>query len=566
MIRQRKLLESLEPQPQTNQTATTRVATPEEQATRLVEEQEAVEAAFLHLLDGQLDSALQLLQPHAARAQDTRTLTTLARIRSLQGEFNEAFELLGRAERLDPADAKVLYFTAELLKLRGRFGEEVLYRRRIAYAKADGPAEPYVRLIAAIAKSAPAGKEPPLAEIRLALNQITSAIDRIPELCTDVARSIFPIKPLSNEALRLYRAADPPQDGERDVSATWMSLPQWCARQAFALHRIGEFGSPGRRPMLAELHDAIVHPSFQWIPILDEGSVALSGLASSRIRLRNEDPRSPLLMAGADSALFRLPRSVSLWKEPALLIGGNGSYYHDLIEYIGRLAVAERLGLSQDVPLVVNENLAPHQLELFGLLGIAPDRLMRVGVTTPVQFRRLLVPSRLAAGGRWFDKLLPTWYRQRMQPFMHLPARATRKLYLSRSAMTRRRVDNESEVLAALAPLGFECVRPETLSVRAQIALFSEASHIVGSSGAAFTNMLFSPPRTRLVVLQNRHLVEGGGDLYFDALGKACGHLASTLSCRPVRVASSERAIDADVEVNVAQLVSQLATDNVGAP
>jgi len=168
------------------------------------------------------------------------------------------------------------------------------------------------------------------------------------------------------------------------------------------------------------------------------------------------------------------------------------------------------------------------------------------------------VPTRLSAGGRWFDPLLAAWYRQRLAAHLH-DGRPTRKLYVSRGGTARRRIDNETEVEAALRGAGFETVRPETLSVLEQVRLFSQASHVIGSSGAALTNTLFCPPGARVVVLQNRHLVEGGGDLYFDALATACGHVAATVSCTPTRAAPGQRAIDADLAVDCTALLDALA-------
>ena len=533
--------------------------TDEERSARLEEERQATDAAFVHLQEGLLDDALAELLPHASDAQDTRTLTTIARIRGAQGQFDEAFNLFQRAERLDPADPKVLVFTADLLKIRGRHVEELQYRRRAAFTNAEAPTEVFVNLIAAIGKAAPRGKPPPISEIRIALDRIQRADDLPPEKMVDVAKSIYGIKALASEATALYLSASPCAAHERDVTATWTTLAQWCKSRNAPLHAVAAFGAPGRRPLLAELKDAIVHPGMQWMPLLDDGTAILSGFASRRIRLRSEDVASPLLMAGVKTAVLRLPKEVPVVDGPAILLGGNGTYHHDLVEYVGSLAIAEKLRIGQDAKLIVNEKLAPHQKELFELLGIGPERLLHVPVGAPMRFRHLLLPSRLSAGGRWFDSLLPAWYRERLAPLrLHGPA-PSRRLYLSRTDTTRRRIDNEAEVMAELSALGFESVRPETLSLKDQIALFSQASHIVGSSGAALATMLFTPPRARIVVLQNEHLVEGGGDLYFDALATACDHAMATLPCRPTRLVNNQRAIDADLFVDIGQLRGSIA-------
>jgi capsular polysaccharide biosynthesis protein len=555
MARQRKLLGALNSGPSI---AAASLHVPQASAEALAEikarEQAAVQQAFSLLNEGQLDAAAALLDPLAIQAQDPQVLTTLARIRSIQGDFDAAFALLSMAERIDPSDLKVIQITADLLKLTRRPVEELHYRRRAAYIKAEGQTEAFVRLIVAIVKAAPVGQQPPLAEIRLALDRLKTSPPLTPELQLELAKALFSVDKLAAEARQLYEQIDPPAAGDVDLLARWKPLLHWCETSGTPVHRITDFGVPGKRPTLAEARDAVVHPAFQWMPILDGGTTVLSQFAASRIRTRSEDAGSPLLMAGHKFALFRLSGEPRVISEPTLLIGGIGNYYHDLVEYLPGLAIAETLGVAAEARLLVPADAAPHLRQMLQLLGVAPERLLPVERHQVVRFAKLYIPTRLPAGGRWIDRLLPHWYRERLSPFLVAPSEAHRKLYLSREGTTRRRIQNEAEVVARLEAAGFESVRPETLSVAEQVRLFSQASHIVGSSGAALTNMLFSPPGAQVVILQNRQLVQGGGDLYFDALAAACGHAASTLECTPAHLSPGVRSIDADLVADLDQL------------
>lgn len=555
MARQHRLLASLDPpkarrQPQLS---------PEQVAAQRANDDAAVAAAFAHLSEGRLDDAVALLQPLREAAQDPRVHTTLARIRMQQGRFDAAREALARAESLDPSDTKVAHFTAELLRIEGRFVEEVQYRRRVAFATAEPPAVACLNLLTALVKASAGHGRPALSEARLVLEKLCAAPDATRDLRLQAARTVFGLPGFESEALALYGADDPARAEERDVIARWTTLRPWCQVHQQPLHRIAEFGEPGRRPLLAQLQDAILLPGFQWLPLVDEGRVAFQDLTASRVRTRDEDPHSPLVMASADKAVFRLPASLPEVEGPVIVLGGNVGYYHDLVEYVGALAVPETLGLGADLRLLVCAPLPKHLVELFALLGIDERRLLPWDPAQPVKVSELWLPTRLAAGGRWFDSLLAHWYRQRLAPYL-ARTEPRRRLYLSRAGTSRRRVQNEEAVAAALATLGFESVRPETLSVREQVELFSQARSIVGSSGAAFTNMLFAPPGAQVVVLQNQHLVAGGGDLYFDALATACGHTATTIGCTPVRLGPGERAIDADLSVDCDALLAALET------
>lgn len=67
-----------------------------------------------------------------------------------------------------------------------------------------------------------------------------------------------------------------------------------------------------------------------------------------------------------------------------------------------------------------------------------------------------------------------------------------RKIYISRSKSTKRRIKNEAELLPILAKYGVEVVYPEELSYRDQVQLFFESRYIIGPHGAGFTNTFFS--------------------------------------------------------------------------
>lgn len=554
MARQHRLMESLGPSEQS-----TRDPLPSPRAPpapeSLAAEEAALEAAFGALAEGNEAAAESLLLPFEAVAGKAKTLTTLARLKSNAGDFDAALALLFRAEALDRTDRKVWYFLAEHFRLRRDPAKELHYRRRLAYADKVVPAERYIELMRAIVGAAPRNKQPLLSEIKLAYRKIRAAEPLSADQHINLAKSLYAVDALRQDARAHYMAAAPCQEHQLDVTASWVRLQDWCAQESLPLVHLKEDGVPGRRPKVASLRDVWVLPHFQWTPVMGNGRAVPSGFATSRFRPRDEAPTSPLLMWDSAHAELRVPRNLPVIDTPALLVGGIGHYYHDTIEYFSALAVANTAGIGMDLPIVVNDDLAPHQIELLGLLGYSGDRLIRLRSDQPVAFKHLVVPTRLAFGGRWIDPLLPQWYRQRLAPAISTPA--TRKLYLSRSTAVRRRVDNEDELVVMLAAQGYEIIRPEHLTVRRQISLFATASHIVAPTGAALTNMIYAPPGAAITVLYNRLLMRSGGDLYFDALAEACGHRITKVECRPAsRVV--QRSIDADLLVDIATVRSAL--------
>jgi capsular polysaccharide biosynthesis protein len=85
-----------------------------------------------------------------------------------------------------------------------------------------------------------------------------------------------------------------------------------------------------------------------------------------------------------------------------------------------------------------------------------------------------------------------------------LPVLPRRRLYVTRRDALTRRVVNEDEVVAALSPLGFETVELEGMAVVEQALLFASAELVVGSHGAGFSNLVFSPVGTGVLEFEVR--------------------------------------------------------------
>lgn len=79
------------------------------------------------------------------------------------------------------------------------------------------------------------------------------------------------------------------------------------------------------------------------------------------------------------------------------------------------------------------------------------------------------------------------------------------RVFVSRGGMRTdwayRELENEPELEAVAAEMGFAVVRPETLPWREQLALFSGARVVAGEFGSGIHNTLFSPAGTKVVAL-----------------------------------------------------------------
>lgn len=556
MARQQRLLASLgDTQSPVVTSQRPSVATHE----RIRDEEVALAEALAALEHGDIAAARVLLSPFLETAILVKTLTTSSRICSTEGQFDEALRRLEQAERIDPTDKKVWRLMAELFAITRRANDEVRYRRKLAFVDRHPPAQVFVDLVRALLKATPKAAPPAKREIRLAVEKLALAPDATAEIRVRMAEAVYAFDVLAKEARTQYRSASTAECGEIDVTARWLRFIDWCNHVGAEVRRLIDEGVPAHRPMVAMLSNVAIFPRLQWIPVVDDGRAILRDFVVQRLRVRSEDAATPLLMTGAKLAELRVPESLPVIERRALLLGGMPEYYHNTIEFLSALAVAEQAGVGADLPVVVNDDLAPFQVEQLAMLGYGEDRLIRVRADQPIQFRSLVVPSRLVRGGRWIDPMLPRWYRSRLVSSSLIENKPNRRLYLCRTDTGgRSRVHNDEAVSAFLERLGYERVTPDQLTVRQQVDLFAQASHIVASADSGLTNMVFARPGTRLVVFHNRHLVEAGGDTYFDALAAACGHRFHAIHCAPARVVTGQRIVAADFDVDLGTLAAGL--------
>ncbi|MCL6263673.1 glycosyltransferase family 61 protein [Craterilacuibacter sp. RT1T] len=94
------------------------------------------------------------------------------------------------------------------------------------------------------------------------------------------------------------------------------------------------------------------------------------------------------------------------------------------------------------------------------------------------------------------------------------------KIYIRRNSGFRNVLNND--VLEAfLISHGFSVVQPEKMSFSEQVACFSQASVVVGATGAAFANSLFAPEGSKMIILFPE--VEESAYLYWQNIAYAVG-------------------------------------------
>jgi len=199
--------------------------------------------------------------------------------------------------------------------------------------------------------------------------------------------------------------------------------------------------------------------------------------------------------------LYKVPRVSKIIESPCVHLGGDHNYCHWITHNMLKLALLEGTP-HVNLPLLINEDLRPHQRAYLELLGIADERLIKLPPGALVSCRELIVPTnvvnhlKMGVGTQWL--------RRKVMACMETGP-ATDLLFVSRRDAKVRRVINESEVEAKLLALGFSSVVPGEMSVPDQIRRFSRARVVVGAHGAAFGNLVFCAPGTHVIEMNSTY-------------------------------------------------------------
>lgn len=208
------------------------------------------------------------------------------------------------------------------------------------------------------------------------------------------------------------------------------------------------------------------------------------------------------------------------------------NYFHWTVEHLPRLRSVEAIpgATRDDVELLVRSSAPEFVAESLGLLGVTAVDSWDGGVK---QVDALLVPDhRLRSRFNEF-RVAPAdlrWLRSNLIDAID-DARnpsSSEQIYISRSDADSRRVTNETVLISAIEPMGFEPYVLSDMSVKDQIRLFRRADTVVAPHGAGLANIIFAESAT-VVELYADDLVQGR---YFMLLANEMSHDYYVTDCR----------------------------------
>ena len=188
----------------------------------------------------------------------------------------------------------------------------------------------------------------------------------------------------------------------------------------------------------------------------------------------------------------------------------QGCYFHWLFDVLPRLKILERYPQVDHVYIEAKHRFQTDALRLF---GVRPDQIVNAANYDFATADTLVVPYHEIGSGLQYPEWACNFLRETLIPKAERldGGRRPRRIYISREKARWRKVENEDEVLERLAPLGFEKVHLEELSLLEQVRLFHDAEALVGSHGSGFANLIFATPGATVIEFQPLKLQ----DVYF---------------------------------------------------
>lgn len=289
------------------------------------------------------------------------------------------------------------------------------------------------------------------------------------------------------------------------IPAYWNKTAQICE----------EYESP--ETYIAEIEQAVIfgasHALVSNKQFLND---MLYGDHEERIDLRDNVLRKVMEGYG----VIEEPKQIKHLERAINLIGAASyNYYHMLIEILPKLIIVDRYEEYRDFPILVDEVVLriPQYQEALAKVNQYNHEIIKVDAGEKWEIEKLVhispntwMPINLYDRNmsRTGDFMISDSYLYNMRDLVlnavldgekNLKQKGKKRYFISRKKLNTVRLKNEAEIRELFLSFGFEVLYPEKLSFAEQVEKFSEAECIAGSTGAAFANIIFCQPGTKIL-------------------------------------------------------------------
>ena len=194
----------------------------------------------------------------------------------------------------------------------------------------------------------------------------------------------------------------------------------------------------------------------------------------------------------------------------SLVQGASGqNYFHFLFDIIGKLLICERVMPLNTINYFYVHEKIDWQIKILSLFGINEHKLI-----SSKKYMHIKADNIVAIEHPWYQDgfvqsqiaNLPEWLIIELrEKFLSYSKKfdCNENVFIDRtdSNFNHSKLKNNNEVIEYLNKRGFTSYQVSKLNFFEQIYLFSNAKVIIGPHGAAFSNIIFSKPKTKIIEL-----------------------------------------------------------------
>ena len=188
--------------------------------------------------------------------------------------------------------------------------------------------------------------------------------------------------------------------------------------------------------------------------------------------------------------------------------GASGNnYFHFIFDIVPKIFLLEKKIPNSSIDYFYVPEIKKKKKEIYLLLNINKKKLI-----DSKKYQHIKGDLIIAASHPWYfkgdfqseTKNIPEWIiKYNRNKFLPLAKKFDNntKVFLDRSSSSYNhcQIKNNDEIIDFFKRKGFTIYNPEKLSIQQQVYLFNQASIIVGAHGAAFTNIIFCKPSTKII-------------------------------------------------------------------
>jgi capsular polysaccharide biosynthesis protein len=198
------------------------------------------------------------------------------------------------------------------------------------------------------------------------------------------------------------------------------------------------------------------------------------------------------------------------------------------------------------------EDLKPFQRALLGALGIDEADIRTFG--EPVRVGTLVGATPQFHNRRYLDPdLSRIWDQLRAVLRPESTADRAQRIFVTRDREAHRQCRNADEVEAIFVEHGFKVLRPETMSIPDQIAIFAAAQVIAGYGGSGMLSMIYSDRPGVRIVIGSEHYAATNEYLIASVRGDSYHHFWCPALAKPVDGEPASDALNSDFVFDTAK-------------